>query len=49
MKTLYEGFGDPKYFPCPLLTKYVEAGYLGKKTGRGFYSYGQRATSGEKQ
>ncbi len=49
MKTLYEGFGDPKYFPCPLLKKYVEAGYLGKKTGRGFYSYGQRATSGEKQ
>jgi len=49
MKTLYEGFGDPKYFPCPLLTKYVEAGYLGKKTGKGFYSYGQRATSGEKQ
>jgi len=44
MKTLYEGFGDPKYFPCPLLTKYVEAGYLGKKTGKGFYSYGQRAT-----
>jgi 3-hydroxybutyryl-CoA dehydrogenase len=39
MKTLYEGFGDPKYFPCPLLKKYVEAGYLGKKTGRGFYSY----------
>ena len=49
MKTLYEGFGDPKYFPCPLLTKYVEAGYLGKKTGKGFYSYGQTATSGEKQ
>jgi 3-hydroxybutyryl-CoA dehydrogenase len=49
MKTLYEGFGDPKYFPCPLLKKYVEAGYLGKKTGKGFYSYGQRATSGEKQ
>jgi 3-hydroxybutyryl-CoA dehydrogenase len=39
MKTLYEGFGDPKYFPCPLLKKYVEAGYLGKKSGRGFYSY----------
>ncbi len=39
MKTLYEGFGDPKYFPCPLLKKYVDAGYLGKKAGRGFYSY----------
>ncbi|OGP86553.1 MAG: 3-hydroxybutyryl-CoA dehydrogenase [Deltaproteobacteria bacterium RBG_16_54_11] len=51
MNTLYEGFGDPKYFPCPLLKKYVDAGYAGKKTGRGFYSYGQRATfgSGEKQ
>jgi 3-hydroxybutyryl-CoA dehydrogenase len=49
MRTLYEGFGDPKYFPCPLLKKYVEAGYLGKKTGRGFYSYGQRAASVEKQ
>jgi 3-hydroxybutyryl-CoA dehydrogenase len=44
MRTLYEGLGDQKYFPCPLLKKYVEAGYLGKKTGRGFYSYG----SGEK-
>jgi 3-hydroxybutyryl-CoA dehydrogenase len=42
MKTLYEGLGDPKYFPCPLLTKYVEAGYLGKKAGRGFYSYEKR-------
>jgi len=49
MNTLYEGFGDPKYFPCPLLKKYVDAGYVGKKIGRGFYSYGQRATSGEKQ
>ncbi|MCJ7664503.1 MAG: 3-hydroxybutyryl-CoA dehydrogenase [Desulfobacterales bacterium] len=49
MNTLYEGFGDPKYFPCPLLKKYVDAGYVGKKAGRGFYSYGQRATSGEKQ
>jgi 3-hydroxybutyryl-CoA dehydrogenase len=49
MNTLYEGFGDQKYFPCPLLKKYVDAGYVGKKRGRGFYSYGQRATSGEKQ
>ena len=39
MHVLQEAFGD-KYRPCPLLTKYVEAGYLGVKTGRGFYSYG---------
>jgi len=39
MNVLQEAFGD-KYRPCPLLTKYVEAGYLGVKTGRGFYSYG---------
>lgn len=39
METLYEGFGDSKYRPCPLLRKYVKAGWLGKKTGRGFYSY----------
>jgi len=39
MSVLQEAFGD-KYRPCPLLTKYVEAGYLGVKTGRGFYQYG---------
>lgn len=39
MKVLNEGLGDTKYRPCPLLTKYVEAGWLGKKTGRGFYIY----------
>lgn len=39
METLYEGFGDSKYRPCPLLRKYVKAGWLGKKSGRGFYSY----------
>ncbi|AXI01105.1 3-hydroxybutyryl-CoA dehydrogenase [Sporosarcina sp. PTS2304] len=39
METLYEGFGDSKYRPCPLLRKYVKAGWHGKKTGRGFYTY----------
>jgi len=41
MKVLQEAFGD-KYRPCPLLYKYVEAGYLGVKTGRGFYNYGEK-------
>jgi 3-hydroxybutyryl-CoA dehydrogenase len=39
METLYEGFKDPKYRPCPLLRKYVEAGWLGRKTQKGFYEY----------
>lgn len=39
MQVLYEGFADPKYRPCPLLVKYVEAGWLGRKTQRGFYDY----------
>jgi 3-hydroxybutyryl-CoA dehydrogenase len=39
MQVLHEGLADPKYRPCPLLVKYVEAGWLGKKTQRGFYDY----------
>jgi 3-hydroxybutyryl-CoA dehydrogenase len=39
LNVLYEGLGDPKYRPCPLLKKYVDAGWLGKKSGRGFYEY----------
>jgi 3-hydroxybutyryl-CoA dehydrogenase len=43
MNVLYDGFGDSKYRPCPLLKQYVAAGWLGKKSGRGFYDYSAAA------
>ena len=45
MQVLYEGLADSKYRPCPLLVKYVEAGWLGRKTQRGFYDYRARRRS----
>jgi 3-hydroxybutyryl-CoA dehydrogenase len=44
LEVLHEGFGDPKYRPCPLLRRMVDAGLLGKKSGRGFYEYGAEGT-----
>ena len=42
MEVLHDGLGDPKYAPCPLLRQYVQAGRLGRKSGRGFYEYDRR-------
>lgn len=45
MHVLHHGFGDSKYRPCPLLANYVAAGWLGRKTGQGFYEYGEKRVS----
>jgi 3-hydroxybutyryl-CoA dehydrogenase len=42
LDVLWEGLGNPKYAPCPLLKKYVAAGWLGRKSGRGFYTYDKK-------
>ena len=44
LEVLHRDLGDPKYRPCPLLRQYVAAGWLGRKSGRGFYSYGSEST-----
>jgi 3-hydroxybutyryl-CoA dehydrogenase len=48
MNVLHEGLGESKYRPCPLLRRYVDAGWLGRKTGRGFYEYQMPETGNSK-